>query len=286
MQFRNHLTRGFLILSIALNCSCAKPGANSLANAEFENKYSKEVEFINSSRKEPIFDPDAEARKMAQKKRAPTAFEDPAAIIGVSSIDKFSSARVDTSKLKIAQPQNFTPDEQTFGEGRAMVAKSKLPDDVFDLVYITDISPPFAVSGLAFDVIEIPERDFFGIKSTLSDKQYLLAGNEALQKSIDYINDTKTDDDVELSEIIIGEQKEIRKQQKLAKIFGDDSSIVEKQKIKEENAAKEENEARKKKLAQEDPLKKSIALQIVQQNLKQNAPADPNNSNGPAGKPQ
>lgn len=279
MKFRNHLTRGFLI-SLLILCSCAKKDASYLANAEFEEKYSKEVQLINSNRKEPIIDPVAEARKAIIEKRASAQFDDPATLLGINGGDKLSSARIDTSKFKITQPQNFTPNSQTFEEGQALVAKNKLPSDIFDLVYITETSPPFTISGLAFDKIEIPERDFFGVKSTLNDKQYLLAGNEALQKDIDYINDKRTDDDIELSQIIIREQRELRKKQKLNKIFADDSSIVEKEKIKEENIAKEENGARKKRLAEEDPLKKSIALQIVQQNLRQNAPADPNNPNG------
>jgi len=263
-------------------CSCAKNGIHSSANSEFESKYSKEVEFINSSRKEPVFNSDIEAQKIAQKKRAPTAFEDPATIMGLSGNDKLSSAKVDTSKLQNIRPQNFTPDAQTFNDGQAFVAKNNLPADIFDLIYITETSPPFAVSGLTFDVIQIPERDFFGVKSTLNDKKYLLVGNEALQRNIDQINDGRTQDDIELSEIIIREQKEIRKQRKIAKVFSEDASIIAAEKIKEESVISSQNEARKKKLQEEDPLKKSIALQIVQQNLKQNAPADPNNPNAQA----
>jgi len=145
--------------------------------------------------------------------------------------------------------------------------QNNLSDDMFDLTYNTSLSPPFVFSGIEFDVIEIPQKDYYGIPSTLNGKQYVMAGNQALQKNIDSIIEGQNAEEIEFSEVLIKEQKNLRKQQKLLKIFGEDSSFVEKEKIKQENKI----EKTQKKPLVDDPIQKAIALQVIKQNFDKNA---------------
>ena len=144
---------------------------------------------------------------------------------------------------------------------------------MFDLVYNPTINAPFVVSGLEFDTINIPERDYYGIASTLNDKRYVLAGNQVLQKNIDEVIKQQSAEDIELSEILIKEQRQLKKQQKLTKIFGDDSTFVEKNKTKNEDAAKKEEQPS----IIDEALRKQIALQIIKQNIAHNSATDQNN---------
>jgi hypothetical protein len=49
------------------------------------------------------------------------------------------------------------------------------------------------------------------------------AGNNSLQKNVDQINAEKTAEDIEMSETLINEQKQLRRKQRMQKTFGDDS---------------------------------------------------------------
>lgn len=177
----------------------------------------------------------------------------------VSRINSTRTGPTQAAQSAIANNQNANsaPNQTT----------NNVSDDMFDLTYNTSLSPPFVFSGIEFDVIKIPEKDYYGVPSTLNAKQYVMAGNQALQKNIDGIILAQNAEEVEFSETLIKEQKDLRKQQKLVKIFGEDSSFVEKEKIKHEN----EVQKTETKPSFDDPIHKAIALQIIKQNFAQNA---------------
>ena len=67
------------------------------------------------------------------------------------------------------------------------------------------------------------DQDVYGVQTEMSEKSYLLAGNNSLQKNVDQINAEKTAEDIEMSEALINEQKQLRRKQRMQKTFGDDS---------------------------------------------------------------
>lgn len=270
--------KGFLLFMLIALQSCSSSTNHDDANLEFERRFGGDVSKINALRSPPPrqsaanFDENFVAKK---PKNNNDRFAGPDELLGVAGAQRYSSAAVDTAKFSLKQEENFSPDQQTLAAGNASDQKNKLPDDMFDLTYNLGVHPPFVVSGIEFDKIEIPERDYYGIASTLNDKRYLLAGNQILQKNIDDLIQSQNKEDISISEILIKEQKQLKKQQKLANIFGEDSTFVEKEKIKNNTFVKKEEPAAPSIIDEE--IKKGIALQIIRQNFANNNPAKNNN---------
>lgn len=274
MKLRGLINKGFIaIITLIILSSCSQD-ISLRVNKDFKSKYAEQVQMINAHR---------------QNSRggggAPLNIED-----FNQDNNPFLARNSAPSPMMQMQAQNPRQDQRQSQRSTQREqdpnAPQKIPQDVFDLNYNLALNPPFMVFGHEFDTIEIPSYDFYGIKSTMDDKPYLIAGNLALQKDIDFINNSRDDLDVEISETLIKEQKELRRQQKLKKIYSGEATELEKQKIKEENDVQTALDARKKRLAQEDPLKKAIALQVVQQNMRQNNPnanASGGNANGDGG---
>ncbi len=162
-----------------------------------------------------------------------------------------------------------SPNLQTLEVARA--ANNQLPKDMFIIRYATNPHPPFTSTGIEFDVIEVPQYDAFGIASNLADKQYLLTGNNALQKNIDKIESRLTRENIEFSRILIAERKRLRQEQKDAQDFSDDKITNKKIEISEDEK-KEKEFLEQKRAKRQDPLQQAIAAQIVQQNLNKNMP--------------
>ncbi len=293
MAWQSLLNRSFLIiaLNIALGAtlsSCNSSNYNAeQVNLEFQAKFQSQVAQINSGRIAPQpTDPNApqDAGNFVAEKSALSPFNSPDELLGVAGAYKNSSASVDTSKLSLKKAQDFTPDAQTFSEAQSALAQSRLPEDMFDITYNTELSQPFIFSGIEFDLINIPAHDAYGVNSNLSEKQYALAGNSSLQKNVDQVLASRSHDDIEFSETLVREQKQLQREQKIINIFGSETLPSEKTKIID--AKKDSSPNEKEKLAFEDPLKKAIALQIIQQNLKQNsATASSENGKDSSGNP-
>jgi hypothetical protein len=261
--------RGFLLLALGTLASCAPSNdVQNKSNAEFQKRFSADVSKINTSRlPPPPPSAQASANVLTKQQNNTGKFANPNEILGISGAAQYSSASVNTAKFALKQEEDFSPDEQNLAAAKA-AGQNKLPDDMFDLVYNPAINTPFVVSGLEFDTIKIPDRDYYGVASTLNDKRYLLAGNQILQKNIDDVIKSQSAEDIEFSEVLIKEQRQLKKQQKLAKIFGDDSSFTEKEKV---TVKKEEKPA-----ILDEALRKAIALQIIQQNITHNSAATKN----------
>ncbi len=262
--------KGFLLLALEAAVSCSNNNVQNKSNAEFERKFSSDVSKINAARlpPAPLAQPDEAPLPKFQSQNAANKFASPNELLGVSGAAQYSSANVDTAKFSLKQIEDFSPDAQSLAAAKA-AGQNKLPDDMFDLTYNLGLSPPFVASGLEFDMIKIPDRDHYGVASTLNKKRYLLAGNQVLQKNIDEIIKSQSAEEIELSEILIKEQKQLKKQQKLAKIFGEDSAAPK----KDVDIQKAENAP-----TLDDTLQKAIALQVIKQNIAQNGGASNQNN--------
>lgn len=271
--------KGFLLLALIALDSCASSKSHNNTNSEFEKRFSGDVSKINAFRSPPPREGEQNPNinsVVEKQKNNTNRFSEPDELLGIAGSARYSSANVDTTKFSLKQEENFSPDQQTLVAGNIANQQNKLPDDMFDLTYNLGVHQPFVVSGVEFDKIQIPERDYYGIASTLNDKRYFLAGNQILQTNIDDLIRSQNAEDIELSEILIKEQRQLKKQQKLANIFGEDSTFVEKEKIKNNTLVKKE-EVKKPSLIDEE-LRKGIALQIIRQNFAHNNPTPVNNN--------
>lgn len=151
------------------------------------------------------------------------------------------------------------------------ISDPRIPPDIFELHYSTTPYPPFNIAGAEFDNIYIPKEDAYGIKSELSHKQYKLAGNDNLQRSLD--NFYRSKEDLELSKILIQEQKTALREEKLKKIRRQLTQSKKTVKTPENY----EEWAKKKRELRNEPLNKAIRAQIVAQNLYKNRPQQPQN---------
>ena len=133
-------------------------------------------------------------------------------------------ANVDFEEYSAVKPKDHLPDAGSFEHGRT---SSQFPQGMFDLRYRTRLSPPFRKSGFEFDRIKVPMKDAYGVKTEMSEKEYLLVGNESLQKNVDQINSQRSEDDIDNSEILIKEQKWLKRRRKMMRIFGEDSLEAE-----------------------------------------------------------
>lgn len=242
MGFLQKLFSGFLLLSALLFATnCQTPQSNIEAiNEPFEKKYGKEVEKINFSRT-----PTKQQDKEVTYSTAPTVEEVNESIAAKPGYYPY----VDVSKFTQEKPvQTYMPDADTYESAASRNPSNAIPPNIFEVSYNTNLHPPFRRIGAEFDTINVPPQDAYGVKTAMSEKPYLLVGNDALQKSIDHINNDKTEMDVEISETLIREQKQMKRKAKMIKTFGEEGGIelasLEKNNEKKEEkiaAPKEEN---------------------------------------------
>jgi hypothetical protein len=216
MWLQKNLSRNIFLASFVfcLFGCFGKPGVNDV----FEKKYGKEIEKISLQRTPPKTSSKNDSKLNFETPVAPI-FNDPAR--SVNSAYEQYYANVDAEEYAGTQPRNFFPDAGVYSQGKN--APGSLPQNMFDIIYHTRLSPPFRRSGFEFDLINIPPRDAYGVVTAMSEKEYLLVGNASLQKNIDKIHSDKTAEDIEMSEILIKEQRQLRRRQKMIKVFGPDS---------------------------------------------------------------
>ncbi|MBU6140847.1 MAG: hypothetical protein KGP29_04760 [Proteobacteria bacterium] len=122
---------------------------------------------------------------------------------------------------------------------------NKLPSDIFELSYNLALYPPFHKMGAEFDKISVPRYDAFGVSTEMSDKTYLLVGNNSLQRAVDSINSQKTDTDVEISKMLVREKKNMQRKngesqislnQENSNLFQKNPQISEEKEFKNNNS--------------------------------------------------
>ena len=206
----------FALLFLASSCNRPSPPRETNSyNDVFERKYGKEVEKIRATRS-----PMQQVSKEITTIQPPT--EDELRTMNNKAGDNYY-AYTDVSKFGEKVPQNYLPNGEFYEATRGNNPSNSLPQNMFQVSYNTTLHPPFRRFGVEFDRIVIPASDVYGVKTEMSEKSYLLAGNSSLQKNVDQINAEKTAEDIEMSEILIDEQKQLRRKQRMQKTFGDDS---------------------------------------------------------------
>jgi hypothetical protein len=204
----------FLLLAFFGLASCSSFQKVPNVNEAFEKKYGQQVAKMNVDRTLP-----KEAEKVVTNFSAPS----PEEVRKENELnDPSYYAYVDVNKFS-GLPQNYTPNREIYERSRTK--SGGLPDDIFEITYNTTLHPPFQRIGAEFDAIDVPPYDAHGVKTAMSDKTYLLAGGDALQRSVDNMEKQRTEDDVEISTILIDEQKQLKKKQRMEKIFGKNSYV-------------------------------------------------------------
>lgn len=205
----------FLILPFLLS-SCTSSSLPA-TNESFKKKYGGQIDKIKAER--------TPSKEMQKDSLTPQAFGqyESVAVADPSLPNSEYYAYVDVSKFGEKFPQKYLPDGESYEQTRGRGPSNSLPPDVFEVSYNIGLYPPFRMVGAEFDGINIPESDIYGVKTEVSEKPYLLVGSNSLQKNIDHIEDTRTAEDVEFSEILMKEQKQLRRKEKMIKIFGHDS---------------------------------------------------------------
>lgn len=217
MRFWQKLSCKFFLLAslplILCYCSSSLPPVNEA----FEKKYGKEVEQIKIART-----PAPGAANQSITTYPPTP-EELRAEQNSAELSQNYYPYVDVTKFGERAPQNYLPNGEVYEQGVASRRSNALPEDMFEITYNVALYPPFRVSGKEFDAIKVPPADVYGVPTEMSSKSYLLAGNDSLQRNIDKINSEKSADDIEISETLIKEQKQLKRKEKMIKIFGKNS---------------------------------------------------------------
>lgn len=205
----------FVILLIILFDSCSNKLGK--ANEKFLQEYGDDVDRINQNRIEVMGDDSLSQDNSQNWSGKASQWDDSATNFGVAGTNHFKSAQVDTSGLKFFKPnqEEFTPDMQTLLEGK----RRSLPSYIFDISYnLFNYPASYGRSKVSFDDIVIPVKDAFGIKSQLSEKNYILVGKGNLQENIDHINSITDYQDRNISKILIKERKELKAKRSLMPI--------------------------------------------------------------------
>lgn len=178
-------------------------------NAEFEKKYGEEVEKMN------------QGRNMGLESQEVTIVQspNPADINALMREDDYTYVGVDRFNDK--PPRIYLPNGESYEQTKAFNPSNSIPPDMFEISYETGLYPAFRQQEAEFERIAIPPRDVYGVKTRMSEKPYLLAGNSSVQKSVDRILSEKTPEDIENSEILINERKVFRRKQRMVKTFGE-----------------------------------------------------------------
>ncbi len=216
----------FLLMSFSL-LSCSTPDTQ---NAVFEEKFGASFEKVKAERT-PAKGSDSRIVVL----QAPTE-ADLRDMVNESNQNDYPY--VDVNKFGERIPQAALPNGEFYEQARMQSPSNALPPDLFEIGYNTQVHPAFRKTGAEFDTISVPPADVYGVKTEMSEKPYLLAGNDSLQKSIIGINSEKTAEDIELSEILIREQKQLKRKQKMREIFGSDALEMEAIEPDEESFAK------------------------------------------------
>jgi hypothetical protein len=209
MKFWQKFSLKFLLLSVlsAIISSCSSQTLLDV-NKNFEKKFSKDVEKINLDRTS-----DSTVGKV-------TVMQSPSpAEVNAQNRDYYPY--VDVNKFNDRPPEIYLPNGESYEQTKALNPSNSLPEDMFEISYNLGLYPAFRRAGAEFDRIEIPPQDAYGVKTKLSDKSYLLAGNDSMQKAVDQINTQKSAQDIANSQILISERKALRRKQQIQKTFGE-----------------------------------------------------------------
>lgn len=220
-----------LVLAIT-TLSCSTPTV-------FKEKYGKEVEKINAARI-----PQKTLGKEVMYSSPPTQEEWAKMTSQEQNENKYSYVNVD----RFDSEKKYLPDKDYYDQMQAYNPSNLIPTDLFKTKYSTILASKFRHTGAEFDTIKTPSYDAYGISALLSQKPYILVGNDVLQSSLDIVDQKRNRIDIMASKIIISEQKDLRHKQRMLQ-HSDDS----------DNMELAEAETKKEKIAEKKTVVKSDA---------------------------
>jgi hypothetical protein len=209
-----------LILTAFFLYSCTSDKDLSV-NKTFNDKYAKDVERVKAERAPP-------KEEFPKQRLEFTASIEPDFRYANNNLgadlEQYSNFEGANSQVILRNSNAYDQNPQN--------PALKFSTGIFDNSYRAAIDVPLRKIGAEFDAINVPPQDAYGIKTEISQKEYLLPSAKLLQKNIDQINNNKSPDDVEDSELLIAEQRNLKRKKKMIKIFGEDAIELEDEKNK------------------------------------------------------
>ncbi len=228
-----------IALIVALFCLASCKSDEDTVNKTFNQKYGKEVERVRLDRLPP----------QAQFPQEKLEFTAPIERDFRYANNNLGADLEQYSNFEGALSQVFLQDADARNQAPSQMGS------IFDNPYRAPINVPFRKIGDEFDAIEVPEQDAYGVKTGMLEKEYLLVSKKLLQKNVDQINNSRSENDLEDSEALIAEQKQIKRKLKMIKIFGEEALELE-----DEEKAKSLKKAAEAKAAKEKAKKNSDAV--------------------------
>ena len=248
-----------LIFLTALSCSPKNP--NESMNSKFRSSYGGQVNKILSNKriKERDFQTVSTRKTRFNSNPDFKLYATPSQIFS-NDAPTAQPTSFETHKLFLKRSEINSPTSQTYRMGKKGSASSKIPSDIFDIKYNTARHPPFQITGIDFDIIVIPNEDAYGVSSSLNEKSYPITGTNYIARNINSIISNRSDEDVEFSEELIQEQKLIKKQIAVAKLYKSDNTkeAVNKDSYDYDNT--KEKWAIERRKIRNEPISKIIAL--------------------------
>lgn len=172
-------------------------------NSHFIEKYGRKIDKIKVARKEPEL-----LKKQIFYSRSPSKAE----------VIKMYNNKLYNNYRYLDVNEYSSVDEDIAAQ---IISSNQVDPRVFEVAYFTKNHGPFNNKDDLFSSINIPSKDAYGINTKFSDKSYLLVGDKSLQQNIDKISNSKTIQDITNSKKLIKERIELRRKQKMDRIFGD-----------------------------------------------------------------
>ncbi len=201
-----------ILLTLLFSCS----SDNEKINESFVKKYHEEIKRINEQR--------APAQKEAKSEtiisQPPTKEE----VIEELASKAEYYPYADISLIGDAPRDAVLPNRETYELSKNQSPSNSLPPNIFEISYNLGLYPPFHKIGAEFDAINVPQADAFGVSTELKNKEYLLVGNNSLQRSIDSINSEKTKDNIDITRMLVTEKKKILRNNTHPQILNEEAS--------------------------------------------------------------
>lgn len=259
----------FLSLTQILQ-SCSNAPKNY--NQAFEDKYGLEIERIKTERKSEL--------DLIQPTTAPQSFNQSQEEFLKDSAESYFPY-ADIAKLGDDPRENFLPNGEVYQQTKNQNPSGSLPEDMFVITYYTQLHPQYRYDTSEFNNIQIPPQDAYGVKTQLLQKPYLMAGNDSLQRSVDHLQKRVNEENIDLSATIIAEQKQLKRQERMKKTFGENDFINAK-KLNEEEKKKEKVSDKKSSEESKQGVASNITiLDPATINVANNAPAPKEVSKNP-----
>jgi len=126
----------------------------------------------------------------------------------------------DIRKFGQSKPKVHFPNMEIYDQSHFQDHSNQIPPDIFEVSYVNRIYPPFKYQGARFDSISVPSHGAYGVETAMTNKDYLLAGNNSIQNSVENIKNNKNTYDDQNSKDLIVQRKRLRHERKIEKIFG------------------------------------------------------------------